>query len=397
MSLGSNPLVTLGLNEKPRVRRRVTDPPHLPIGYGTRRYGTVPEESFRRTLALEQRRTERSRRPFLLMLLDGENLFHTKARERVLQDILASLATSLRETDTVGWFNKNSVIGVIFTEIDYPHNPAVSEAVLRRVITALRVKLSSEEIDSIDITLHLFPDAWNETRPGPPARLDLHADVRDQKAPRRIALGLKRMIDVAGSLFGLLLLSPFFALAAVLIKLTSKGPVFYRQARVGRFGKPFVFLKFRTMQATNDASIHKDYVQRFISGETDSRESHDGRPSFYKLVNDPRVTRVGKLLRRTSFDEFPQLLNVLRGEMSLVGPRPPIPYECEVYQLWHRRRLLEAKPGMTGLWQVNGRSRTSFDDMVRLDLRYARSWSLWLDIKILLKTPQAMLSGEGAC
>ncbi len=114
-------------------------------------------------------------------------------------------------------------------------------------------------------------------------------------------------------------------------------------------------------------------------------------------MNDPRVTRVGKLLRRTSFDEFPQLLNVLRGEMSLVGPRPPIPYECEVYQLWHRRRLLEAKPGMTGLWQVNGRSRTSFDDMVRLDLRYARSWSLWLDIKILLKTPQAMLSGEGAC
>jgi lipopolysaccharide/colanic/teichoic acid biosynthesis glycosyltransferase len=389
-------LVTLELNEKPRVRRRVTDPPRLPVGYGTRRYGTVPEESFRRTLALEQRRTERSQRPFLLMLLDGENLFHTKARERVLQDILASLATSMRETDTIGWFNKNSVIGVIFTEVDSPYNPKVSEAVLRRVITALRVKLSSEEIDSIGITLHVFPDQWNEKRPGPPAGLDVYPDVRDNKAARRIGMGLKRMIDVAGSLFGIILLSPLFALAAVLIKLTSKGPVFYRQARVGQYGRPFVFLKFRTMLATNDASIHKDYVRRYISGKAPSKESPEGEPFLYKIVNDPRVTRVGRILRRTSFDELPQLFNVLRGEMSLVGPRPPIPYECEVYQLWHRRRLLEAKPGMTGLWQVNGRSRTSFDDMVRLDLRYARSWSLWLDLKILLRTPQAVLSGEGA-
>jgi lipopolysaccharide/colanic/teichoic acid biosynthesis glycosyltransferase len=396
MNLGSSPLVTLELNEKPRVRRRVTDPPHLPVGYGTRRYGTVPEESFRRTLALEQRRTERSQRPFLLMLLNGENLFHTKARERVLQDILACLAISMRETDTVGWFNKNSVIGVIFTEVDSPHNPKISEAVLRRVVTALRVKLSSEEIDSIDITLHVFPDQWNEKGPGPPAGLDLYPDIRDQKAVRRFGLGLKRMIDLAGSLFGLLLLSPLFALAAVLIKLSSKGPVLYRQARVGQFGKLFVFLKFRTMQAANDVSIHRDYVRRYISGKAPSKESHDGRPSFYKLVNDPRVTRVGRFLRRTSLDELPQLLNVLRGEMSLVGPRPPIPYECEIYQLWHRRRLLEAKPGMTGLWQVNGRSRISFDDMVRLDLRYASSWSLWLDLKILVKTPQAVLSGEGA-
>jgi len=330
------------------------------------------------------------------MLLDGENLFHTKKRERVLQNILACLAGALRETDTIGWFNKNSVIGVIFTEIGPSYNPMVSEAVLRRVITALRVKLSSEEIDSIDVTLHVFPDQSSEKRPGPPASLDLYPEVRDQEVTRRIGLGLKRMIDVAGSLFGLLLLSPLIALAALLIKLTSKGPVIYRQVRVGEFGKPFVFLKFRTMQTANDASIHKDYVHRFISGRAHSKESHDGQPSFYKLMNDPRVTRIGRFLRRTSFDELPQLFNVLRGEMSLVGPRPPLPYECEVYQLWHKRRLLEAKPGMTGLWQVNGRSRTTFDEMVRLDLRYAKSWSLWLDLKILLKTPQAVLSGEGA-
>ena len=116
----------------------------------------------------------------------------------------------------------------------------------------------------------------------------------------------------------------------------------------------------------------------------------------YKLTNDPRVTRVGRFLRRTSLDELPQFINVLKGEMSLVGPRPPIPYEVDAYQTWHRGRILEAKPGITGLWQVNGRSRLAFDDMVRLDLRYARSWCLWLDIKILLQTPKAVVLGEGA-
>jgi lipopolysaccharide/colanic/teichoic acid biosynthesis glycosyltransferase len=150
------------------------------------------------------------------------------------------------------------------------------------------------------------------------------------------------------------------------------------------------------MDADNNSSVHRDYVKRFISGDTYLNEGENGQSPVYKLVDDTRVTRVGKFLRRSSLDELPQFLNVLKGEMSLVGPRPPIPYECDVYELWHRRRVLEAKPGITGLWQVNGRSTTTFDDMVRLDLRYARSWSLWLDIKILLKTPQAVLSREGA-
>ena len=116
----------------------------------------------------------------------------------------------------------------------------------------------------------------------------------------------------------------------------------------------------------------------------------------YKLTNDPRVTAVGRFLRKTSLDEFPQFWNVLRGEMSLVGPRPPVAYEFEMYDYWHRRRVLELKPGVTGLWQVNGRSRTCFDDMVRLDLRYSQTWSLWLDLKILLATPLAVVAGNGA-
>ncbi len=126
------------------------------------------------------------------------------------------------------------------------------------------------------------------------------------------------------------------------------------------------------------------------------KDAPGGHRKFYKLTNDPRITRIGGFLRKTSFDEIPQFLNVLRGEMSLVGPRPPIPYEVESYDIWHRRRLLGVKPGITGLWQVAGRSRTTFDEMVRLDLQYAKSWSFWLDLKILLQTPRAVVAGDGA-
>jgi lipopolysaccharide/colanic/teichoic acid biosynthesis glycosyltransferase len=125
-------------------------------------------------------------------------------------------------------------------------------------------------------------------------------------------------------------------------------------------------------------------------------QAHGTEATIYKIVNDPRVTPIGRVLRRSSLDELPQFFNVLKGDMSLVGPRPPLPYEFERYSAWHRRRVLEVKPGLTGLWQVYGRSRTNFDEMVRLDLQYARQWSLWLDLKILLKTPVVVIFGTGA-
>ena len=207
---------------------------------------------------------------------------------------------------------------------------------------------------------------------------------------------IKRGIDVLGSAALLLLLSPILAVIALAIKLTSKGPVIFEQERLGQFGTKFKCLKFRTMYANNDPKIHRDYVQHFIAGQTKSAESNGYEPVVYKLTNDPRVTAVGRFLRKTSLDEFPQFWNVLRGEMSLVGPRPPVAYEFEMYDYWHRRRVFELKPGVTGLWQVNGRSRTCFDDMVRLDLRYSQTWSLWLDLKILLATPLAVVAGNGA-
>jgi lipopolysaccharide/colanic/teichoic acid biosynthesis glycosyltransferase len=203
-------------------------------------------------------------------------------------------------------------------------------------------------------------------------------------------------MDVTGSALALLFLAPVFLIISAAVKLSSPGPVFFRQKRVGRFGKTFILLKFRSMYVNNDAAVHENYVKQLISGKAERQPGECGKDGVFKLTRDSRITRVGSFLRRTSLDELPQFVNVLRGEMSLVGPRPPLAYEVQAYDVWHRRRILESMPGITGLWQVNGRSRVKFDDMVRLDLRYARTWSPWLDVKILLQTPKAMFSKEGA-
>jgi exopolysaccharide biosynthesis polyprenyl glycosylphosphotransferase len=203
---------------------------------------------------------------------------------------------------------------------------------------------------------------------------------------------VKRAFDIAAAAAALVLLSPLWVLMAVLIKLDSKGPVLYRQERVGMDGRVFLFLKFRTMRTGADDRIHREYQRQYIEGRPETNLGDSLRP-VYKLHDDPRVTRTGRWLRRTSLDELPQLLNVLRGDMSLVGPRPPIPYEVEAYALWHRKRL-DMKPGMTGLWQVSGRNRLSFDEMVRLDLFYIENWSLWLDLKIMLRTLPVLMRGE---
>ena len=206
---------------------------------------------------------------------------------------------------------------------------------------------------------------------------------------------IKRGLDVIGSLTLLVVLSPLFLLIAALVRVKSRGPVFFRQVRIGQMMKPFTMLKFRTMYLDADPRLHHEFVSSFIKASGQVPEPCQN--GFFKLANDPRVTPVGHILRKTSLDELPQLWNVLCGDMSLVGPRPPLLYELEQYKPWHRRRILEAKPGITGLWQVAGRSRTTFDEMVRLDLRYARTRSLWTDIKILLATPAAVISGKGAC
>jgi exopolysaccharide biosynthesis polyprenyl glycosylphosphotransferase len=204
----------------------------------------------------------------------------------------------------------------------------------------------------------------------------------------------KRGSDLVIASLALLVLSPIWLLIALLIKLDSHGPVFYKQERVGMDGRVFLFYKFRTMRAGTDDTEHREFQRRYIKGQPESNQGDDERPA-YKLRADDRVTRLGRILRRTSLDELPQLFNVLRGDMSVVGPRPPIPYEVESYELWHRKRL-DMKPGITGLWQVSGRNRLPFDEMVRMDLYYIENWSLLLDVKIVLQTLPVMWRGEDA-
>jgi exopolysaccharide biosynthesis polyprenyl glycosylphosphotransferase len=204
---------------------------------------------------------------------------------------------------------------------------------------------------------------------------------------------LKRTSDIVIAALALLLAAPLWLLIALLIKLDSRGSVFYLQERVGMDGRLFLCYKFRTMNPGADSKVHREYQKQFIAGRAEANLG-DGEQPVYKFQSDARITRVGRWLRRASLDEIPQLFNVLRGDMSIVGPRPPIPYEVEDYELWHRKRL-DMKPGLTGLWQVSGRNRIPFEEMVKLDLYYIENWSLLLDLKIILRTALVIIRGDG--
>ena len=206
---------------------------------------------------------------------------------------------------------------------------------------------------------------------------------------------LKRLVDLVGSTVGLIITAPLIALIAAAITLDSPGPVFFRQERIGTGGRRFRVWKFRTMRNGAPDAAHRELIRKMFNGQ-EAEAGHgngNGKP-VYKLVNDDRVTRVGRWLRRTSLDEVPQLFNVVRGEMSLVGPRPPLTYEFDAYDHWQFDRLT-VLPGITGLWQVSGRNLLTYRQMCELDLEYVRRWSLWLDLKILFKTIPVVLFNSG--
>jgi lipopolysaccharide/colanic/teichoic acid biosynthesis glycosyltransferase len=207
---------------------------------------------------------------------------------------------------------------------------------------------------------------------------------------------MKRVLDIIAASIVLVLAAPFAAIVALLIKLSSPGPVLFRQTRIGENGKEFQFYKFRSMRVGNDDSRHRQYIKAFIEGDEQELRRLQGGTKIYKMTSDDRVTPVGKFLRRTSLDELPQLINVLRGEMSMVGPRPHLPYEVELYKDWHRRRL-QGLPGITGWWQIHGRSRVPFDEAVRMDIWYLEHQSLVLDIRIMCRTITKATVGRGAC
>lgn len=205
-------------------------------------------------------------------------------------------------------------------------------------------------------------------------------------------LRAKRVLDIVFTLLILLPLVLVIAIVALVIRLDSEGPIFFRQKRIGANGEEFTMFKFRSMHVDSNDAIHRQAVERYMQGEILNREDQPG--SLYKLSADPRITRVGRFIRRTSIDELPQFFNVLRGEMSLVGPRPPLLYEVDLYSS-HDWLRLSGKPGLTGTWQVYARSQVSFQKMVEMDIVYLEQQSLWLDMKLILLTPAIMVSGRG--
>jgi len=358
----------------------------------------LPQEAFINRICEERKRTDRSEKPFILMLVDVHSLNESEPERAAKLEIIEILLSSKRETDSCGWHETGSTIGIIFTEIGDVGTYQTKRTIAKKIGNRLSESISAEQLDKVSAYFHCYP----ERQDNDPEKINLfeetlYPDIRADGAAARAQLLTKRFIDIAGSGLGLLLCAPLLGAIALLVLATSKGPVLFRQERLGQFGKRFTFLKFRSMYVDADDSLHRDYIKKLITENRPSEiQSGDAHVPVYKIRNDPRVTPVGRFLRKTSLDELPQLFNVLKGKMSLVGPRPAIPYEFESYDIWHRYRLLQVKPGITGLWQVTGRSSTSFDEMVRLDLKYVHEWSLWLDLKILLLTPWVVIKGKGA-
>ncbi len=344
----------------------------------------LQKDQFLSVIRIEKRRAERSQNPFSIVLFQFKDSELIKSPD--LNKFLNVIMQNTRETDIKGWLD-DKTIGILLPDTDQGGAKRCLEKIAQKNGDIFYSVLTRTYPDD------LFEKLLKEGEKLP----DLYPFYFEQlSSPKKVQTILKRVIDIIGSLIGITIFSPLMLVTSFAIKITSPGPVIFKQQRIGLKGKRFLFYKFRSMKVDGDDKIHREYVSNLIKGELDKINQGDNNNPLYKIKDDPRVTKIGKIIRKTSIDELPQFFNVLKGEMSLVGPRPPIPYEVEKYEPWHLRRILEVKPGITGLWQVDGRSRTSFNDMVRLDLKYALNWSLWLDIKILLKTFIAVLRSTGA-
>lgn len=291
-------------------------------------------------------------------------------------------------------FGSISVLGTLECLPEILSSQRIGDAVVALPLHAhSRLVEVCHTLQEAAVHVHVVPDLFTLSFPG--ATLDGFGGIPvvdlGQPGIHGLQRVFKRTFDVLVTSTILLLIWPIMLLIAVAVKLDSAGPVLYRQKRIGEWGQVFSMLKFRSMRVNTDDSAHREYVKKLIQENT----SLAGGTGTLKMTDDPRITRVGKFIRRTSLDELPQFFNVLLGEMSLVGPRPPIPYEVEVYQKWHTRRF-EAIPGITGMWQVYGRNRVSFDEMVRMDIDYIERQSIWLDVKLLVQTPLVLLTGRGA-
>lgn len=354
----------------------------------------LKKEVFRKVIDRERDRANRTGEFFSLVVFVLPDHSERQKTLTILNDILAS---RVRSIDAIGWFDHQHV-GILLPETDSAGAQTFASKIDLGILPAqvfLDYEIFTYPSDNLTdpqkTALYLFTGK-SEHEPGGTAACGgrIHNKIKTHGSvdyvfnlSRRL---LKRGFDLAGASVFLLLFSPLFMVVAVVIKIVSPGPVFYKQQRIGYGGQPFTFLKFRTMRPDSDSREHQKHLASLIKGA--SGKNICDAP-MAKLDHDPQIIPFGRILRKTCMDELPQLFNVLRGDMSLVGPRPPIPYEVKEYDSWHRGRF-NALPGMTGLWQVSGKNKLSFREMVRLDIRYTRERSLWMDIKILFRTPLAI-------
>ena len=379
----------------------------------------LKKSEFADLIYYERERSERTNSPFSLIHIDFSKI-NKSTDAQAFKEFIKTIEPSFRTIDRAGWFKDNTICILLpETKIDGAKHAAV------KFKNKLRERLG-EKSSLLDFVISTYPEIFdykennihsNKTISCTSSLTEIHgmeysseplmSETLALDSSRILDLGairlredwqfvVKRVIDISGALFGLIIFSPLMLIIASGIKLTSKGPLFFKQERMGYQGKKFPFLKFRSMYTDNDESLHREYVKKHIKGNHNEINMGSEDQPCYKMKNDPRITPLGKILRKSSMDELPQFFNVLMGQMSLVGPRPPIPYELDNYQTWHMKRVLNVKPGITGLWQVKGRSLTTFDEMVRMDLHYAKNWDLWLDIKILFSTFKVVFTGMGA-
>jgi lipopolysaccharide/colanic/teichoic acid biosynthesis glycosyltransferase len=397
--------------------------PRLPASSGWVRQpsdAVLPFNDFLNELRREERRAERSGRALSLVVYrfgdEAQSKTHPGAGTWGLPPadrLIKAIYSTKRETDIVGYASGN-VVALLCPDTD-----AAGHQCVQRKISVLTGPLPCTEVAAT------YPDdLFTSLSAAAPVPTAFQPFPLGGSTTRRVSgYPLKRALDVLVASLALLLLALPMLGVALAIRLSSPGGAIFKQTRLGRGGVPFTFYKFRSMVVDGDDSIHREFASQIIKGAAPAQvpalapstageggadleaKAHAGpgpaagavgEPVLYKLKSDPRVTRLGKFIRKTSIDELPQLFNVLKGDMSLVGPRPPIPYESVHYQPWHLRRILSAKPGITGLWQVGGRSAVSFSEMVRMDLHYMNHCSLGLDLKILCKTISVVLHCQGA-
>ena len=356
----------------------------------------LEEEAFNRVLCRERKRAERSESFLLLAVMDLLAYTKVTEREMVIRILSEHMASGMRETDVCGWRSGGTALGILFNLIAVADVTIALQSLEMKVRARLKRWLPASSYQKIVLIFELFPDTRRHTGQDSGYNLLFYPEVIAKTSAENVANKLKRCMNISASLCVLVLLLPLTTVIALLVRLTSKGPALFRQERLGQYGKPFMFLKFRTMYVNNDDTIHRNFVKSLINAKVEPETVTAKQAGVFKITDDPRVTPLGRFLRKTSLDELPQFINVLKGDMSLVGPRPAIAYEVDSYAAWHRYRVLARKPGITGLWQVVGRSMTTFDEMVRLDLRYIKNGSIWLDVKLLLATPKAVLFGKGA-